>query len=568
MHIIIALVTAPLIPARRRFAPALAPALAAALAAAAGMLGGCSPQFILAHGINSARSPVEATAEYRTLNPQQQDVLYLAKFLEESYPTPVDRIYPGGGFLAARDQLIGELAVPVAAEEFDLRLARFVSGVSSEHTWVSRPDAGGSAPYFPLILTGAERVYVANVDRAMDAGLIGAEVLALGGQPVGEAVRCLASYGFGDNDYSRQDDALGNLHNPRLAARCGLTDGRGPLRLTVAGGDGARREVAIASVPRDELQFHDSRPKPSLLASSGEAAFFYRTFAAQDYTYLRFDTMMDRTALIEAAKDFVKPYLLPFARLFVYAATARGHTPRFPAVLARMFAETERLGIHNLVVDLRGNGGGDDRLGKQFLYFLDVPPDLEDFQEFVRISPLYRQQFRIEYKRIKRQYEKKYGRPLPAGGMVRIDDLERPAGGGFFREVEDRGSPMYVPPPRHKFKGRLYVLIDSGTNSAAMDFATLVKDNRLGRLIGTPTGARPSWPTNLSLNRLPNSHLAFSVCTELDIRPDTARNDDPALFPDDLVAYPYPDYLEGRDPQLARALELIAGAARPAPAKR
>jgi hypothetical protein len=533
---------------------------------AAGLLISCSPEFILAHGINTAHSPVEKTAEYRTLNPQQQDVLYIAKFLEESYPTPVDKIYPDGGFLAARDELLRQLASPVDTEEFELRLSRFISGVSSEHTWVSRPDSGDSSPYFPILLSGEERVYVANLSRSLDPGLIGAEVLALGGKPAGEALRCLASYGFGDNDYSRRDDALGYLHSPRLTAACGLTESQGPLRLSLRARDGSTREVGLASVPRDELQFHDPRPKPSLIPSS-DGAFFFKTFPQRDFTYLRFDTMMDRTALLEAAKDFVKPYLLPFARLYVYAKTARSHTPRLTAVLAKMFAETARLGIHNLIVDLRGNGGGDDRLGKQFLYFLDLPGELKDFQEFVRISPVYKQQFRTEYRHFRRQYEKKFRRPLPDGAMVRIDDLDAPAGAGFFREVEDRTSPMYVPPPRRKFRGNLYLLIDAGTNSAAMDFATLVKDNHLGRLVGTPTGARPTWPTNLSLNRLPNSHLAFSVCTELDIRPDTTRNADPALFPDDLVPFPYPDYLDGKDPQLARALELIEHPGQPVPAR-
>ena len=100
--------------------------------------------------------------------------------------------------------------------------------------------------------------------------------------------------------------------------------------------------------------------------------------------------------------------------------------------------------------------------------------------------------------------------------------------------------------------GKLFVLIDNGTNSSAMLNAILFK--QLGTnpiLIGEPTGGKPNSYGEIKSFPLPNSGLNVWYSTKFF---QMAPGDPPSLSPDILIELTGMDYFAGRDPVLEAVL--------------
>lgn len=101
--------------------------------------------------------------------------------------------------------------------------------------------------------------------------------------------------------------------------------------------------------------------------------------------------------------------------------------------------------------------------------------------------------------------------------------------------------------------GALRVLIDRGTFSAAIMFASAVERNLLAAFIGEPTGS----PVNQSGDpvhvTLPASHLVVRI-SSLYWQPWDPRDARPGILPDIEIAPTFDDWLNDRDPVLAEVL--------------
>ena len=142
-------------------------------------------------------------------------------------------------------------------------------------------------------------------------------------------------------------------------------------------------------------------------------------------------------------------------------------------------------GIHNVIVDLRGNGGGSSTVGDYFLSYLNV--------ETIR-------------------------------GWDYATRL------GWFLYKEDD----YVIKCHNRdrsFEGDLYVLTDIYTYSSAMDFAMLVSDNQLGTLIGEASGNMPDGYGELLRFQTPNAKLGVCVSCKRWWRVDQSKSGQP-IVPD------------------------------------
>src|SRR5699024_4093576 len=89
----------------------------------------------------------------------------------------------------------------------------------------------------------------------------------------------------------------------------------------------------------------------------------------------------------------------------------------------------------------------------------------------------------------------------------------------IFEQIENSESPYYIPRDRSVFKGKIIVLVNSGTGSAAALFTTILKDNNIATIIGTSVGNNPIGATNYQPFKLPESKLTGSVASGYLIRP-------------------------------------------------
>jgi len=207
--------------------------------------------------------------------------------------------------------------------------------------------------------------------------------------------------------------------------------------------------------------------------------------------------------------------------------------------LDQSFAEIAARGVTKLIVDVRGNEGGLD-CGDLIAARLTGTP-------ITREGYARRTRYRQTPERLN-QYLDTWDRSFRNWGddaVARDDGFYDLRGEADVDQIEPRG-------PR--FRGQVDVLIDSQNSSATFQFASCIKSNNLGRLIGQPTGGNQRGINGgaFFFLRLPASGLEADV--PLIARFPLTPKPDAGIVPDVEIALTREDIAAGRDAALEFAL--------------
>jgi carboxyl-terminal processing protease len=97
------------------------------------------------------------------------------------------------------------------------------------------------------------------------------------------------------------------------------------------------------------------------------------------------------------------------------------------------------------------------------------------------------------------------------------------------------------------------LLVDGETGSAAEVLAAALREYQVADLVGTPTPGRVGIATTVRLS----DGSAAQVTWRRILTPSGARLDGVGLVPDEAVDLAFEDWVQGRDPQRARAVERV-----------
>lgn len=200
---------------------------------------------------------------------------------------------------------------------------------------------------------------------------------------------------------------------------------------------------------------------------------------------------------------------------------------KYERFLKQSFKELKSRGVKNLVLDLRGNGGGRDNFGALLVSYL-LPREFGYFEN-IEVTPNY----------------SGYG-----------DVVER---NNQYYVTSHRGLNKWQPQP-DVFEGNLYVLIDGGSFSTCADVATVLHHNRRGLFLGAETGGGYDGNTsgNTKSITLPNSGIRVFVplwmYTTANLGHDFPGR---GVIPDHLIVPTWEQYSNKEDVVMKRALELI-----------
>lgn len=170
--------------------------------------------------------------------------------------------------------------------------------------------------------------------------------------------------------------------------------------------------------------------------------------------------------------------------------------------LSEFFSAVRDNNIGNIAVDLRSNGGGTTEVINEFLRYINI----SDYKLF-------------------------------GGTDIRI--------GGNLISYRDE-----ITPNKHvenAFDGNVYVLTSQYTFSSAMDFATVIQDNGIGKVIGEIPGNMPTAYGDKLGFQLPESKLVLSVSYKKFYRVDINKSIEPLI----------PDYTVEADKALEKLVEYI-----------
>ena len=209
------------------------------------------------------------------------------------------------------------------------------------------------------------------------------------------------------------------------------------------------------------------------------------------------------------------------------------------AKLAEFFSAVIRGQIRKVVVDLRGNPGGEASLAVAILRYLGHT-NYGFFSVDIRLSrELHDEQPRFDPENIGPAFVAAGLKPPPADAR----------GYSVPGPLVFAATTQSLPPPPQEVATdrRLFLLVDGGTFSSAALFALLVRDNHLGLLIGEPVGTSTSFHGGELDLPISGTDYFLSVSTTRLDRPDAAAGVSPTILPDIFIPLSASTLAAGKD---------------------
>jgi hypothetical protein len=206
---------------------------------------------------------------------------------------------------------------------------------------------------------------------------------------------------------------------------------------------------------------------------------------------------------------------------------------------------------HALILDLRGNEGGDD-VGNEILpHLIDAP---------VTLSPMRRL---VRYRKVPDDllpYLDTWDKSFREWGASAVDMSEpwptAPAGVRYFKLVryDDDANGDVIQPAARRFRGKVFVLIDANNSSATFNFAQAIQSHHLGTLVGQTTGGSQRGINGgaFFFLRLPHSGLEMDLPLIGTFPPAPAP--DAGIAPDIMVEPTILDIAHGRDAVMEKVM--------------
>ncbi|MCB2198709.1 hypothetical protein KQI63_04845 [bacterium] len=471
--------------------------------------------------VNHDPNRVEASELDKTFTPKQlrKDLSFLMMTLEDVHPNLYAHV-SREEIEAERARIDASLDVEMTRLEFYRQVAPLVNRFKDGHTRANPPrierreytDQG--ALLFPLDLEfGEDEVRVLHNYTSDSLVAPGTQVLGINGIPIEQIEERLLQFVSGERSNFKRD-----ILTQRYRWQQWLVFGfESPFEVTV-----------LRTTPRGSTPIARTflgLTKEELIAK--REALTDTTVQETNYSF----TVLDNRLVPDVGYiDFNS-----FAGM-----------DEFEVFLDTTFRFLREQEIGDLVIDLRGNGGGNSTLGDMLINYLYDQP----FSQASRMDIKVSKQFKHHMANRWLPWYLRWYPPLGGDQFKRI--WEAPEGG----IVSFSSEPDSVQENLFRFTGQIYVLIDAGTYSSATMFAATMKDYGIATLVGEETGGLASHYGEVYPFHLPETKLSFGCSSKQFMRP-SGEDDGLGVVPDITID---PTEFRRRPPDdmgLATALNLI-----------
>lgn len=206
--------------------------------------------------------------------------------------------------------------------------------------------------------------------------------------------------------------------------------------------------------------------------------------------------------------------------------------------LRLMFVELQAKGASTLILDVRGNAGGNECGDEIMRYLVADRQSVPANQTFVKY-----QQIPKDLAAYLNTWDPSYfnwsrvSKPLQAVKMLNTN--------AYQIRSEVRTATIFPATPR--FSGKVFVLVDAENSSATFQFAQQVRNFKVGTLVGQPTGGNRRGINGgaIFFTTLPNSRIEIDIPIIAYV--PTTNQPDEGLVPDVVIRDTREDIAQGRD---------------------
>ena len=222
---------------------------------------------------------------------------------------------------------------------------------------------------------------------------------------------------------------------------------------------------------------------------------------------------------------------------------------KYYAFLESVFLQLRNKSIKNLIIDVRDNPGGGDDYGIEIIKYLYPLP-------FKAYSKFYYKKSKIleDFSFLFLYPEDRKNLKMRKAANCMGDCQEEHAYGTYY-ECENKA--LDPKPDSIRYKGNVYVLSNHNVYSAGNCFVGLIKDYRIGQIIGTETGQSMSNDGQQCWFFLPHINVMAGGSTTLCVRPNGDPSTARGIIPDYEVVQSEEDAKKGLDTVMGFTMKLI-----------
>ena len=470
-----------------------------------------------------------------------KDGTYLIQYLRDNYPRLEEK---EPQFSINCNQFKKNLTLVKDEVTFEILLKRFLSSLKDGHTYSNVDFSKMDSRVVGFMLYhDFDRWVIGNVDKSIDSSVIGGELVSINGISVHSFEEKIKSIESGENSYYQfHQFKYGQPYVSYWKTLGIISDSNEIFKLEIKLNNKSR---FFNSYPIDKGNGYAIGTKVEDKFTLRQKDDFYDTIISnKNLAYLQMNSCLDLVCIKEGIDNYTNK--LSKSTALRYIKKEYPNSLDFGKFLVQFFKKIEAHKIDNLVLDLRYNTGGDSRLGKQFLWYLDSVNEPLNTKAYFKNSLGYRECNPEIYKEYNDDYFSLNGIDLPKKEI----SLESIYPNELFFEDLDSNRIFTMDSTITKFGGSLYVVIGNQTFSAGNELATIIKDNGYGELVGEPSGNKPSCATGVTMVKLPYTKSIVYVSGMFLERPNSKLNNKEALYPDVHRNKSLDDIINGVDPAM------------------
>ncbi|MCS4435349.1 S41 family peptidase [Aquiflexum gelatinilyticum] len=398
----------------------------------------------------------------QTLQPAQMksDVEIFKKALEAKHPE-MYRYTSAEEFESLFDQVKPHLSRDMSVREFYLKMTPIIAALHCGHTkWI----VAGQDMYYPFFDADLfplqlhfenDKAYVISHFDGNEVPVT-AEVLSINGEKMGEIIKSLLpKLSFGDGfsqagKYYQLNHAFPGIFSTHFGTK--------PTYDVEVLRDGKTKNLTFEGVSHHQIKAYQSSKN-----KEHEDPF-------------RLEILEANTAWLDIDRFYAYP-----------------NEPDFKKFLKATFEQIKENNVSDLVIDLRGNEGGNESYGIELYKYLAESP----FSYYDRISVKNKEKLDFE---------------TNTSFLFKIASLFN-KNGEYGREFTLQKGLKTQKPNKNAFQGNVYLLLDGQSFSVTTEFASRFKSEKRGIIIGTETAGGYAMNTSgfFSIVTLPHSKIDLGI---------------------------------------------------------